>query len=114
MNFIFLAGFSMGSGAVITGELAKYFNKKFSVANTIARTGLSTGLIVMPLLIQLFIDVYGWRGTLLLVGGINLHCMVSGALLKPITASRNASDDGNEEFHLQSKQLTCLSLLWEK
>ena len=95
----------MGSGAVITGELAKYFNKKFSVANTIARTGLSTGLIVMPLLIQLFIDVYGWRGTLLLVGGINLHCMVSGALLKPITASRNASDDGNEEFQLQSKQL---------
>ena len=95
----------MGSGAVITGELAKYFDEKFSVANAIARTGLSTGLIAMPLLIQFCIDVYGWRGTLLLIGGINLHCIVSGALLKPIPANISASDDVNEEFQLQSTKL---------
>ena len=95
----------MGSGAVITGELAKYFDEKFSVANAIARTGLSTGLIAMPLLIQFCIDVYGWRGTLLLVGGINLHCIVSGALLKPIPATISEFDDVDEEFQLQSTQL---------
>ena len=43
--------------------------------------------MVMPLLTQLFIDVYGWRGALLLVGGLNLHLILCGALLKTTTAS---------------------------
>ena len=51
----------MGSGAVITGELAKCFDEKFSVANAIARTGLSAGLIAMPLLIQFCIDSASYR-----------------------------------------------------
>ena len=42
--------------------------------------------MVMPLLTQLFIDVYGWRGALLLIGGLNFHLIVCGALLQATTA----------------------------
>ena len=74
----------MGAEAIILGVLASYFHKRYSIANSIAQVGLSAGIMTIPLLTQLFIDTYGWRGSLLLLGGINLHLVVSGALLRPI------------------------------
>ena len=41
---------------------------------------------VVPL-IQLFLDTYGWRGTMLLLGVLVLHLAVCGALMKPLATS---------------------------
>ena len=43
----------------------------------------------MPLLAQFLLDVYGCRGTLLILGGINLHSIVSGAFLRPMTRKQD-------------------------
>ena len=47
----------------------------------------------MPLLTQFLVDVYGCRGTLLILGGINLHSVVSGALLRPLTQKLSDKQD---------------------
>ena len=46
--------------------------------------------MVMPLATQFLIDLYGWRGALLLIGGLNLHGIICGASL------RRATDDVSE------------------
>ena len=37
---------------------------------------------------QIFIDIYGWRGAMLLLSGLNLHVMVAAAVLKPIKTTK--------------------------
>ena len=74
----------MGAEAIILGVLASYFHERYSIANAIAQVGVSAGIMTIKLLTQLFIDIYGWRGCMLLLGGINLHLVVSGAFLRPI------------------------------
>ena len=86
-------GFSIGTGAVFLGELAKYFDKHFDVANAISYTGISIGIIVMPLLTQFLLDAYGCRGALLILGGINLHSVMSGAFLRPLTRKMSDKQD---------------------
>ncbi len=76
-------GFSFGAEAIVTGELARYFDKCFSTANAIACVGVSSGVMILPILTQHLINVYGWRGTMLILGGVNLHCIAAGALLRP-------------------------------
>ena len=45
--------------------------------------GSSVGLMVFGPLTQLFVQIYGWRGTMLLLGGVVSHIVVLGALLRP-------------------------------
>ena len=82
----FQTGFALGAEAIIFGELVNYFDKHYSTANTIAQSGLSVGIMVMPLSTQLFIDIYGWRGAMLIIGTITLHLVVSGVLLIPVNS----------------------------
>ena len=85
----FETGFSIGAEAIVLGELASYFHERYSIAIAFAQTGISAGIIAIPLLTELLIDIYGWRGSMLLLGGINLHLVVSGALLIPFIPDRN-------------------------
>lgn len=45
-------------------------------------------MMVLPLFTEFLIGVYGWRGALLLIGGLNLQTMVAGALLRPSSTDR--------------------------
>ena len=72
-------GFAIGAEAIILGELASYFHERYNLAVGISHTGMSIGIMTIPLRTQLLIDTYGWRGCMLLLGGINLHLVVSGA-----------------------------------
>ncbi|XP_072019838.1 monocarboxylate transporter 12-like [Amphiura filiformis] len=96
-----IAGFSIGAEVIVMGEMAKYFDENYSLANAFSQSGLSVGVMIMPLLTQLLRDIYGWRGTMLILGGINLHMIISGALLRPINQSlSNFHDDDDDEFHI--------------
>ncbi|XP_022103958.1 monocarboxylate transporter 12-like [Acanthaster planci] len=53
-----------------------------TTAFSISQTGSSVAFIVMPPLTQLFLDTYGWRGAMLLLGSIFFHMTVCGALLQ--------------------------------
>ena len=60
-------------------------------------SGMTLGIIVMPLLTQWLLDLYGWRGTILLLGGISLNAIVCGSLMRP-----NSSDYQQIKSQLKS------------
>ena len=61
-----------------------YFDKKRSLAFGIAALGAPASSTLMPLLLQGLTDTYGWRGAVLILGGVCLHLVVGGALLRPV------------------------------
>ena len=54
----------------------------------------------MPLLTRYLIDIYTWRGTFVIMAGIALQAVVSGALFRPIKApfesKKKKTNDKNE------------------
>ncbi|XP_064638432.1 monocarboxylate transporter 14-like [Lineus longissimus] len=68
-------------GVVMVGF---YFDKKKGLANGLAVTGVGVAGIVIPSLMTYLINVLGWRGCLIIMGGIALNICVMGALLRPL------------------------------
>ncbi|XP_072018083.1 monocarboxylate transporter 12-like [Amphiura filiformis] len=62
--------------------LAQYFERHYSLAIGIVYASASFGLMVAAPVAQFLLDTYGWRGTLLILGGINFHLLFSGSLLR--------------------------------
>ncbi|XP_071841915.1 monocarboxylate transporter 13-like isoform X3 [Apostichopus japonicus] len=80
-----LSGF--GLGLALTPSLtmiSRYFSKRYSLANGLAYSGSGVGILILAPVSQIFLDTYGWRGALLLLGGLCLNVSVCGAMLRPI------------------------------
>lgn len=71
-----------------------YYDKHRSLATGVATAGSGLGGIVFPNLVQYLIDEYGWRGSLLVVAGINLNAFVFSALLRdsPLQKKQKAKE----------------------
>ena len=122
-NFIFIH-VGIGLGLSLTPSLTMvglYFDKRYSLANGLAYSGSGVGILVLAPVAQVFIDTYGWRGSLLLLGALCLHVTTCGALLHPLrTRSRTmlgtkelkytqcttseSEDSGEEDFTLVRKE----------
>ena len=83
--------------------LGQYFDKYYPLAGGVWQACDSLGIIVFPPLTQLLLDTYGWRSTLLLLGGIYFHIIIGGILLRSPSRTRNFSllssndiDDNND------------------
>ena len=87
-----LTGFSFGAEATTFSILPVYFDKYYDISNSVAHVGLSVGVMVMPLITQFFLEIYGWRGTTLILSALNMHITLSGALLIPV---QQLSDSNN-------------------
>ncbi|XP_060568127.1 monocarboxylate transporter 14-like isoform X1 [Ruditapes philippinarum] len=61
-----------------------YFLKHRSLATGIATAGSGMGAAVFPVVMFKIIDYYGWRGSLYIVSGLNLHLLIFAALLRPV------------------------------
>ncbi|XP_011668954.2 uncharacterized protein LOC580267 isoform X1 [Strongylocentrotus purpuratus] len=84
----FTMGFvtGLGIGAVRNSAvvaIAQVFKKGFSRANGIALAGASIGMMLVPPLLQLCIDQYGWRGALLILVGIQMHLFIVALIFRP-------------------------------
>ncbi|XP_038075984.1 monocarboxylate transporter 12-like [Patiria miniata] len=78
----------LGVSSVVAQEaVCRRFTKNYATASGIGRTGYSIGLFVFAPLVQLLLNTYGWRGSMMLVGGICLHLVACGALL--VTSSQD-------------------------
>lgn len=64
--------------------VAFYFEKKRAFATGIAVAGSGIGNCVFAPLIESLIQAYGWRGAILILGGIMLQMVTCGALLRPL------------------------------
>ncbi|XP_072049175.1 monocarboxylate transporter 12-like [Amphiura filiformis] len=85
-----LAIAGIGLGLALTPSLtmvSRYFDKRYSVANGLAYSGSGVGILVLAPLAQVLIVNYGWRGALLIIGGLCFNVTVSGALLRPLVSS---------------------------
>ena len=84
-------------------QLGQYFDKYYPLARGVCTACGALGIIVFPPLTQVLLDTYGWRNTLLLLGGIYLHMIISGILFRSPTRvqrfsllTTNDLDDDND------------------
>lgn len=54
------------------------------LATGLAVSGAGVSSLVFSPLFQYLVDLYGWRGALMLVAGLSLNLVVSGILLRPL------------------------------
>ncbi|XP_033639072.1 monocarboxylate transporter 12-like [Asterias rubens] len=100
-----ITGSAIGISYVITKHLIGcYFSKSITTTYDMSSMGNSFIFVAVVPSIQLFLDTYGWRGTMLLLGALLLHIAVVGALVKPPAASR--SQDGYEAALTDEEQET--------
>lgn len=64
--------------------ISRYFLVRRPLANGLAMAGSPVFLSGLAPLNQYLLDMYGWNGTLLILGGLMLNCCVAGALMRPV------------------------------
>ncbi len=88
-----VSGFLLFQENVAIGIIPKYFDKYYNVAVNVYMCSIAIGIIVSPLFTTWFLDIYGWRGTLLLLCGINVQSVVFGALVPQRSHSKEESEE---------------------
>lgn len=76
-------GLSLNLNASLT-IISKYFLAKRPLANGLAMAGSPVFLCVLAPVNQYLLVKFGWRGSLLILGGLMLNCCVAGALMRPV------------------------------
>ncbi|XP_050306726.1 uncharacterized protein LOC126743600 [Anthonomus grandis grandis] len=92
------AGFGFGLiylPAIVS--VTMYFEKKRSLATGIAVCGSGLGTFIFAPIISKLLTEYGWRGSVLIIGGLVLECILFGALFRPL---ENESGRKKEEVIL--------------
>ncbi|NXR50118.1 MOT2 protein, partial [Hippolais icterina] len=67
--------------------VSHYFSKKRALANAIASAGECAFAFTFGPFFQWLISQYGWEGSLLIIGGIQLNICVCGVLMRPLASS---------------------------
>lgn len=95
-TLIVTIGFGTGLGfgliylpAIVS--VTQYFEARRSLATGIAVCGSGFGTFVFAPLTELLIGSYGWRGAMLIIGGVVLNCIIFGAMFRPLEAPRPKS-----------------------
>lgn len=68
-----------------------YFEKRRAFATGIAVCGSGIGTFIFSPLTQVLIDTFGWRGMLLIQGGIILNCAAVSGLFRPLQPKKKKS-----------------------
>ncbi|XP_022219039.2 LOW QUALITY PROTEIN: monocarboxylate transporter 12 [Drosophila obscura] len=89
LTLIITIGFGTGLGfgliylpAIVS--VTQYFDSRRSLATGIAVCGSGFGTFVFAPLTEYLIGSYGWRGAMLIIGGIVLNCIIFGAMFRPL------------------------------
>ncbi|KAK3589658.1 hypothetical protein CHS0354_015159 [Potamilus streckersoni] len=93
-----------GNGLIMLGN---YFSKYRSIANGIGLSGASVGQFAIPPLLQFFLDTYGLKGTLLLLGAIYFHVVACGAVYRPLSfyvQRRRSKKERGKKASVDNKQ----------
>lgn len=66
----------------------QYFSTRRSLAMGLGFTGVGLSSFAFSPLFQYLVQLYGWRGALLILGGLSFNIMVSGALIRPLKPTK--------------------------
>ena len=65
-----------------------YFNRRRALATGIATSGSGLGTFTYAYLTNFLLSKYGWNGTVLILAGILLNCVVSGLFFRPLVINK--------------------------
>ncbi|XP_066578574.1 monocarboxylate transporter 13 [Amia ocellicauda] len=90
----------MGWALVFTptvGSVMQYFERRRSLAMALGFTGVGLSSFGFSPLFQLLVESYGWRGGLLILGGLSFNMVACGALIRPVPqgGGEQACSDSN-------------------
>ncbi|XP_007482729.2 monocarboxylate transporter 6 [Monodelphis domestica] len=110
------AGFITGLGMSFSFQggitaLGHYFSYHRTQANALASAGVSIGTTLWPLLSRYLLEVFGWRGTFLIFGGVFLHCCICGAVMRPVSLKTESIYPPPNKVPAQGCLLTCAQAL---
>lgn len=63
--------------------LNHYFKKKRGQAVGLSMAGTALGMMIMPQLVKILLENFGFKGSILMLSGIALNAVVGGMLLQP-------------------------------
>lgn len=72
--------------------VGNYFHERKALAYGIGLSGSGIGTFILAPAVQLLIELYSWRGALLVLGGFVANLCVCGALLRPIKPKSKPDD----------------------
>ncbi|XP_041364608.1 monocarboxylate transporter 12-like [Gigantopelta aegis] len=80
-----IAGAGMSMGSITSVVLVSfYFEKKRALATGLSLCGTGIGTSIFAPVSEILIAEYGWRGFLLILGGVVSNIIVCGALFRPL------------------------------
>lgn len=88
-----------------------YFQQRKALAYGIAMSGSGIGTFVLAPAVQELIELYSWRGALLILSAVVGNLCVCGALLRPITLQENEDMVGEGELAQEEKHGKGLHML---
>ena len=71
------------------GIIGEYFSKKYPTAVGFAQSFCAIGIIVFPLLFDVLLPAFGWRGTVLILGGFVAHICPASLFFRPLHKNTN-------------------------
>ncbi|XP_076758306.1 monocarboxylate transporter 12 [Xylocopa sonorina] len=82
-------GLMVGIGAGLTFPptvyiVTAYFERLRGFANGLCISGSAIGTIILPPFLQYLLDCFGYRGAVLIMGGLTLNTLVCGLLYHPV------------------------------
>ncbi|XP_073906843.1 monocarboxylate transporter 1-like isoform X3 [Castor canadensis] len=81
--------------------IGKYFYKKRPLANGLAMAGSPVLLAILAPLSQTLFNIFGWRGSFLILGSLLLNCCVAGSLMRPIGPKATEAEKVRSKESLQ-------------
>ncbi|CAG0897980.1 unnamed protein product [Darwinula stevensoni] len=88
-HLLFTLGLTLGIGMGLSGTpgmviVSQYFEKHRGAANGISVSGNAIGGVIMPPLMEHLVEQYGFRGAMLVLGGLLLHVCLGASLFRPL------------------------------
>lgn len=74
-----------------------YFHRRKALAYGLAMSGSGIGTFILAPAVQVLIELYSWRGALLILSAFVANLCVCGALLRPITLREDEAEGEGEE-----------------
>ncbi|XP_074658123.1 monocarboxylate transporter 12-like [Tubulanus polymorphus] len=121
LTYGLISGIGFGLGYVPSSVVcAFYFEKKQNLAMGLASCGGGVGSFIFPPFLQLLLNTYGWKGSLLLSGALAYNIVVCGVLMIPYKESTSATEvpvertsDVDGDVTSSAKDKCCESFHWK-
>ncbi|XP_012286973.1 monocarboxylate transporter 12 [Orussus abietinus] len=99
-------GTGLGFGLIYLPAIVSvtcYFEKYRSLATGIAVCGSGLGTFVFAPFCEMLIATYGWRGAMVILGGMVFNCTIFGLLFRPLEPSKSVEVIALKELTVDSK-----------